>query len=189
MSTKHTLLALPLELRWNLYSHFYHENCIVEFPCPKPLYFKTGLSFSCPQLHQETLEYYYSRNTFSLPLWKKFVPSDWRFRPRHFNLVRVLHLEAYTFFHESSSDSAADSKHTEICRNRLKEYLGALCGVDEGVSAPILKTLILADSMPPSHSSLYWDRRTNVSSERLGLYVQVFKELNIGVGQVVVKLE
>lgn len=156
------------------------------FLSPKSQYTKTALFLSCQQFYQETLEYYYGRNTFSLPLWQKFGASNWRFFPRHFDLVKVLHLEAIRFFWISPSNSVRTSEHAKKCQRRLRNYLEALFWANQRVLAPKLKTLIFADRVPTDHSSWQWDRRTEASKQRLEGYVQIFEKLHIGVGQVVV---
>lgn len=161
----------------------------MEFLHPKSHYTKTALFFSCHQLYQETLEYYYGRNTFSLPLRKPFAMSGWRFLPRHFNLVKMLHLEANTFFWISSSNSAKAAEHEKHCKRRLKNYLSAILWANPGVVAPSLKTLIFADSVPPSHDQMHWHQSTERSQELLEGYIQVFEELNVRVGQVLFKID
>lgn len=188
MSDKPHLLMLPTEIRYHIYSFIYLEHRIVDFLRPKSYYPKTGLFLSCHQLHQETLEYYFGRNTFSLPLCRRFAMSDWRFMPRHFNLVKMLHLEANTFFWKSSSNSAKVAEHTENCQRRLRKYLKAIFWANQGILAPILKTLTFADRVPTNHDQFYWDRNTDTSKERLEAYVQVFEDLHVRVGQVVVKI-
>lgn len=184
------LLTLPMEIRCHIYSFIYLEKRIVGFLQPKSHYTKTALFLSCQQLHQETLEYYYGRNTFSLPLWQRFAVSDWRFLPRHFDLVKVLHLEAKAFFCKSSSGSGKISEHTKNCQRRLEKYLKAIFWANQGVVAPNLKTLIFVDSVPThSYDREYWDRVIETSKETLDGYVQVFEKLHIGVGEVVVKLQ
>lgn len=188
MSNKLHLLMLPIEIRYHIYSFIYLEHRIVNFLRPKSHYPKTALFLSCHQLHQETLEYYFGSNTFSLPLCQRFAMSDWRFMPRHFNLVKMLHLEANTFFWESSSNSEKVAEHTKNCQRRLRKYLTAIFWANQGTLAPNLKTLIFADRVPTNHDHLYWDRNTETSKERLDAYVRVFEELHVRVGQVVVKI-
>lgn len=183
------LLTLPLEIRSHIYSFIYLENRNVNFLHPKSHYIKTALSLSCQQLYQETLDYYYGKNTFSLPLRQSFAMSDWHFLPRHFDLIKVLRLEATAFFWNSSSGSLKTSEHTKFCQRRMEKYLKALFWVDQASLAPNLKTLIFADRMPTSHDSWGWDQGINTSKERLEGYVQVFERLQIGVGQVVVDIE
>lgn len=179
---------LPIEIRYHIYSFIYLEHRIVNFLRPKSHYPKTALFLSCHQLHQETLEYYFGSNTFSLPLRQRFAMSDWRFMPRHFNLVKMLHLEANTFFWESSSNSEKVVEHTKNCQRRLGKYLKAIFWANQGTLAPNLKTLIFADRVPTNHDQLYWDRNTETSKGRLDAYVRVFEELHVRVGQVVVQI-
>lgn len=183
------LLTLPVEVRWHIYSFMYIEDRIVNFLHPKSLFIKTALSLSCQQLYQETLNYYYGQNTFSLPLRQRFAMSDWHFLPRHFNLIKVLRLEANTFFWKSSRNSLKTSDHTKNCQRRMEKYLTALFWVDQGSLAPNLKTLIFAEKTPTEHDKWYWDQDIDTSRERLKGYVQVFERLKIGVGQVVVEIE
>ena len=187
MSDPMHLLTLPLEIRCHIYSFIYLENRIVGFLQPKSHYTKTALFLSCQQLYHETLEYYYGRNTFSLPLRQRFAMSDWRFLPRHFDLVKVLHLEANTFFWTFSSEP---SEHTKNCQRRLEKYLKAIFWANQGVVAPNLKTLIFVDSVPThGYDRGYWDRVIDASKEILDGYVRVFEKLHIGVGEVVVNIQ
>ena len=188
MSDKPHLLMLPMEIRYHIYSFIYLEHRIVDFLRPKSCYPKTALFLSCHQLHQETLEYYFGRNTFSLPLCRRFAMSDWHFMPRHFNLVKILHLQANTFFWESSSNSAKVAEHTKNCQRRLRKYLNAIFWANPGILAPNLKKLIFADRVPTNHDQFYWDRNTETTKGRLEGYVQLFENLHIGAGQVVVKI-
>ena len=189
MSDTNHLLTLPMEIRSHIYSFIYIENRIVNFLHPKSYYIKTALFLSCRQLYRETLKYYYSRNTFSLPLHQRFAVSDWRFLPRHFDLIKELRLEANTFFWKSSSDSVKTSEHTKNCQRRMEKYLKAIFWVNQGSLAPNLKTLIFADRVPTSNAKWYWDQDVDTSKKRLEGYVQVFERLQIGVGQVVVEIK
>lgn len=189
MSDKLHLLTLPLEVRCHIYSYIYLEGRIVEFLCPKSHYTKTALFLSCRRLHRETLEYYYAKNTFSIPLRKRFAVSEWRFLPRHFDLVKMLYLEAETFFWKFSGNNVKTAEHTKSCQRRLEKYLSAILWVNRGMSAPKLKTLIFADSVPTIGSSVLGKRSTETSKERLKGYLKVFEQLNIGVGQAVVKFD
>lgn len=108
--------------------------------------------------------------------------------PRHFDMVKVLHLKANTFFWKHSSNSAKTSEHTKNCQQRLKKYLSAIIWANQGMVAPTLKTLVFADWRPTDRDPWYWDRRTDTSKEGLELYLQVFEELHIVVGRVVIKI-
>ena len=189
MSHRVLLLTLPMEIRCHIYSFIYLEHRIVNFLLPKSHHLKTALSLSCHQLHHEILDYYYSKNTFSLPLQQRFAVSDWQFLPRHFDLVRMLHLEANTFFWKSSSDLAKTSEHTRNCQRRLEKYLEALFWANQGSLAPNLKTLIFADRVPTSHDQYLWDRTPDTSKERLEGYLRIFEKLHIRVRQAVVKIK
>ena len=178
MSDSIHLLTLPLEIRWHIYSFLYLEHRIVNFLLPKLCYTKTALYLSCQQLYQETLEYYYGRNTFSLHLRHPFVASDCRqlyqetlenyygkdtyplhlhhqlvasdcrYLPRHFDLVKVLRIESFTFFWRLSHD-VMSYLYTKKCQQRLEKCLEAILGANKGTCAPNLKTVILADYVPP----------------------------------------
>ena len=185
MSNKHHILTLPMELRCHIYSFIYLEDRIIDFLRPKIHYTKTNLFLTCYQLHQETLEYYYGKNTFSLPLQQKFAVSNWPFYPPHFNLVKMLHLKAKTFFWIFSRDSAKTSRHFNKCRRRLEDYLSGVLWTNEGMLAPNLSTLTFEDDMPVG---CLWDRSIETSKERLEAYIQVFKKLQIGVGKVVTEI-
>ena len=189
MPDKHHLLTLPMELRCHIYSFIYLEHRIVKFLRPKYHYTKTALFKTCRQINQETLEYYYGRNTFSLPLQQKFAVSDWRYLPRHFNLVKMLHLEAEKFFWKFSRNSAKTSQHVNKCQRRLENYLDAIFWVNQGMLAPNLKTLTFADSMRISYEPCYWERSIETSKERLERYFQVFEKLQIDVGRVVIEID
>ena len=192
MSDKHHLLTLPMEIRCLIYSFIYLETRTVNFISPKPHYTKTALFISCRQLYQETLEYYYSQNTFSLPLRQRFAVSDWQNLPRHFHLVKVLHLDAHTFFWPLSARSAKLSNHEHKCRQRLRKYLTGILWVDPEVLAPNLKTLIFADRVPKgADSGKRWSMEaSNERSEEIaGRCVRIFEELHIGVGRVVLNIE
>lgn len=156
----------------------------MNFLKPKSHYIKTALSLSCQQLYQETLEYYYGKNTFYLPVSDPFAISCWRFHPRHFNLIKVLRLEAKTFFWSPSSDSVMTSAHTKRCRQRIAKYLRAIFWVDQASLAPNLKTLIFAERMPNEDTICDWDQRIDLSKERVEGYIQVFERFQIGVGKV-----
>ena len=177
-------LFLFYQFRCHIYSFIYLKKRNVEFIRPKPHYTKTALFLSCHQLYQETLEYYYSRNTFSLTLHQRFTLSDWYYVPRHFKLVEVLHVEAGSFFWKSSSNSIKVSEHTK----KSQQHLRGIFWADRETFAPNLKTLIFAGSVPPS-DQWYRELRVDTSKERLDEYVRIFEELRIGIGQVVVKIK
>ena len=166
MSDTYHLLALPMEIR----SHT-----------------KTALFLSCRQLYRETLEYYYGRNTLSLPLHQRSAVSQWRFLPRHFDLIKLLHLEADTFFLTSSSDSVKSSEHAKNCQRRTEEYLQAPFWTNQASLARNLRTLIFADRAPTSHSKWYQGKET--FEKRLEGYIQVFERSQIGVGHVAVEIK
>ena len=187
MSDKLHLLTLPMEIRCHIYSFIYLEGHVVDFLRPKFHYTETALFLSCRQLSQETLEYYYARNVFSLPLWKPFAVSDWRFHPKHFNLVKVLHLKTRRFFWKSSGEGPRFVGHVENCQQRLRKYLNALFWANQGIEAPRLKTLIFADRAPGAPGPLPWGWSMENSKDRIDGYVRIFEELHIEVGQVVVK--
>ena len=156
----------------------------MDFLRPKNHYAKTNLFLTCRQLNQETLEYYYGKNTFSLPLQQEFAVSDWRFYPRHFNLVKMLHLKAQKFFWEFPRDSAKTSRNSKKCR-RLENYLNGILWTNQGMLAPNLKTLTFEDDMPVA---CLWNRSIETSKEKLEGYIQVFEKLQIGVGKVVTEI-
>ena len=183
------LLTLPTEIRWHIYSFIYLEPLIVDFLRPKSHYSKTALFLACRQLNQETLGFYYGGNTFSLPLSQRFAMSDWSYMPRNFELVKTLHLEANTFFWKSSSNKAKTSEHIKNCQRRLEKYLSAILWANRGTMAPSLKTLIFADRLPTIYDKEHWDHRTDTSKERLDKYIHIFGELEIAVGQVVIKIK
>ena len=185
MANKHHLLTLPMELRCHIYSFIYLENQIVDFLRPKLHFTKTNLYLTCRQLKQETLEYYYGRNTFSLPLQQKFAVSSWHSFPRHFDLVKMLHLEAKSFLWKFPRDNVKTTQHVAKCRQRLEGYLKALFWINQGTLPPNLKTLTFAESMP---TSCLWDQGIETSDERLEGYIQVFENLQIRVGQVVTEI-
>lgn len=114
--------------------------------------------------------------------------SEWRFLPRHFDLVRILYLEAETFFRKFSGNDVRTAEHARRCQRRLEKYLSAIFWVNREMLAPNLKTLIFADSVPAIGDSFLRDRSTETSEERLRGYVQVFEQFNIGVGEAVVKI-
>ena len=176
-----------MEIRCHIYSFLYLEHRIVNFIHPKLYYIKTALYLSCQQLYQETLEYYYGRNTFSLHIHHQFVASDCRSLPRHFDLVKVLRIESLTFFWRLVND-VTSSLYTENCRRRLEDNLEAILGANKGTWAPNLKTLILADEVPPQSTHWDWCSVVDNPKERLEEYMQVFDRLQIGVGQVVVDI-
>ncbi len=186
MSDKLHLLTLPLEIRCHIYSFIYLEDLAVKFLGPKSHYTETALFLSCRQFYHETLEYYYGKNTFSLPVCQRFAMSDWSFIPRHFNLVKVLLLEANTFFWKSPSDSAQSSQHTKKCQKRLRNYLEALFWVNQGMLAPKLKILVFADRMPINDVQWCWNRDTD---KLLDTYLQIFESMQIEVGQVEVEVK
>ena len=115
--------------------------------------------------------------------------SDWCYMPRHFELVKILHLEANTFFWKSSSNRAKTSEHIKNCQRRLEKYLSAILWANRGIMAPSLKNLIFADRLPTNHDQEYWDHSIDTSKERLEEYIQIFKRLKIVVGQVVIKIK
>ncbi len=158
----------------------------MKFLGPKSHYTETALFLSCRQFYHETLEYYYGKNTFSLPVCQRFAMSDWSFIPRHFNLVKVLLLEANTFFWKSPSDSAQSSQHTKKCQKRLRNYLEALFWVNQGMLAPKLKILVFADRMPINDVQWCWNRDTD---KLLDTYLQIFESMQIEVGQVEVEVK
>lgn len=186
MHETNNLLTLPVKIRSHIYSFIYLEDRIVNFLHPKSHYIKTALALSCQQLYQETLDYYYGKNTFSLLLRRPFAMSDWRFLPRHFDLIKVLRLEADTFFWKSSSGSVKTYNHTKTCERIMEKYLKAILWVDQGSLAPNLKTLIFVGRTPISHDKWYWDQGIK---ERLEGYIQVFERLQIGVGKVMVEIK
>ena len=149
----------------------------MNFIHPKLYYTQTALYLSCQQLYQETLEYYYGRNIFSLRLHHQFVASDCRFLPRHFDLVKVLRIELLTFFWRSVND-ATSSLYTNNPKRRLKKYLESILGANKETCASNLRTLILADEVSP------WFLGVDKSKERLEEYMQVSERLQIGVGHV-----
>ena len=183
------LLTLPTEIRWHIYSFIYLEHLVVDFLRPKSHYSKTALFLACRQLNQETLGFYYGRNTFSLPLSQRFAMSDWSYMPRNFELVKTLHLEANTFFWKSSSNRAKTSEHIKNCQRRLEKYLSAILWANRGSIVPGLKTLIFADRLPTIHDKEHWDHSTDTSKKRLDEYIQIFEELGIAVGQVVINIK
>ena len=183
------LLTLPTEIRLHIYSFIYLEHLVVNFLRLKIHYSKTALFLACRQLNQETLEFYYGKNTFSLPLSQRFAMSDWCYMPQNFELVKTLHLEANTFFWKSSRNRAKTSEHIKNCQRRLEKYLSAILWVNRGSIAPSLKTLIFADRLPTIHDPEHWDHRTDTSKERLDEYIQIFEERGIVVGQVVIKIK
>ena len=182
------LLTLPTEIRWHIYSFLYLEHLVVDFLRPKIHYSKTALFLTCRQLNQETLGFYYGRNTFSLPLSQRFAMSDWCYMPRSFELVKTLHLEANTFFWKSSRNRAKTSEHIRNCQRRLEKYLSAILWANRGSTAPSLKTLIFADRLPTNHDKEHWDHSTDTSKDRLDEYIKILEELGIAVGQVVIKI-
>ena len=181
MSDSIHLLTLPMEIRCHIYSFLYLEHRIVNFIHPKLYYTQTALYLSCQQLYQETLEYYYGRNTFSLCVQNQFLALDCRSLPQHFDLVKVLRIELLTFFWRSVND-VTSSLYTKNLKRRLKRYLEAILGANKGTCAPNLRTLILADEVSA------WCLGVDNSKERLEEYMQVFEILQIGVGQVVVDI-
>lgn len=186
MAKRHHLLTLPMELRCHIYFFIYLENRIVDFLRPKFHYTRTALYLTCRQLNQETLDYYYGKNTFSLPLQQKFAVSSWQSFPRHFDLVKMLHLEAKSFLWKLSRDSVKTTQHIRKCRQRLERYLKAIFWINQGALPPNLKTLTFADSMP---TSCLWDQSIETSHDRLEDYIQVFENLKIGVGRVVLEID
>ena len=173
-----------MELRCHIYSFIYLENRIVDFLCPKFHYTKTNLFLTCRQLNQETLEYYYGRNTFSLPLHQKFAISHWPSLPRHFSLVKMLHLKAIEFFWKFSR-SGETSQHINKCQRRLENYLNGILWSNQGMLAPNLRTLTFEDDKPVDY---LWDGSIETSKERLDGYIQVFRKLQIGIGEGVTEI-
>lgn len=184
MANKYHLLTLPMELRCHIYSFIYLEKRIVDFLRPKFRYTKTALYLTCRQLSQETLEYYYGRNTFSLPLQQEFIISSWEFFPPHFNLVKMLHLEAKSYLWKFPGDSVKLTQLINKSRQRLESYLKAMLWINQGTMPPNLKTLTFADRMP---KSCLRDQRETYK-ERLEGYIQVFESLQIGIGQVITEI-
>ena len=187
MSDSVHLLTLPMEIRCHIYSFLYIEHHGVNFVTPKLCYTKTALYLSCQQLYQETLEYYYGRNTFRLFLPIPHFPSR-VFFARHFDLVKVLRIDPPTFLWNSSPEGQ-DSWYAKEWQQEVERYLEAILEANKGASAPNLKTLIIADQVVPKRAHCYWGVGVDNLKEKLEEFVQMFEKFQIGVGQVVVDIK
>ena len=157
----------------------------MNFKYAKPRYTKTALHLSCQQLCQEVFEYYYSRNTFRLDLPNTFITSQRGVIQRHFDLVKVLRIDAPKFFWKSS-DRAKTSQYIEEGQWKLDKFLASMFESNP-ICAPNLQTLVFVDTAPV-RSSL-WDRSLDVGNfkERVNDYLQVLDRFQLGVGQVVIR--
>ena len=185
----HHLLTLPMEIRCHIYSFLYLEHRPVGFLDPKFYYTETALYLSCQQLYQETLEYYYSRNTFWLNADYHPTPSGYGFLgyiPRHFDLVKILRIESPHFFWKTYNDEHFTS-YTRESQQALEICLQ--CILEANTAAPNLNKLIMADRVPPKSAHWYWDFGPDYPEKKLEKYMQVFERLQIGAGHVVLDIK
>lgn len=61
-----TLLALPLEIRHNIYSHLLIDNDVIRYH--ETLIRTRSIFLTCRQIYHEAFDYFYAKNTFSLSL-------------------------------------------------------------------------------------------------------------------------
>ena len=101
MPGQSTILLLPAELRYHIYSYLYLSESPIDITSQSPHRFEIPLFYACRQLHHEVLHYYYSRNTFSVSIDRHMRMLNCRGRSpreplmlkRHFNMIQLLQLD------------------------------------------------------------------------------------------------
>lgn len=141
MASTPNLLAIPLEIRYQIYSHLLINTSVVDIRAilaVDPL--QNGLVRACRQTFSEMIEYYYANNTFLLSLAKSPKAAPGLFR--RLSDVQHLQVEIGDLVYSPTDRAFFLQVHTQ---RRCDWFLKTLRHVKKGREGRWLKSLVAVD--------------------------------------------
>lgn len=203
-----SLFTLPVEIRWQIYSHFYLEEVNVDFVLSHRRQTDRPLLYTCRQLYHEILRYFYSQNSFTIQLldWENTDDTRWGMAQsinsacldvNHFDMVERLQIEIDSscwmdsyFPHSAAARLQTYRKHVQDCVDELEKLFGLVQEVESSKGTLGLKKLEVTDRLPfcLTDTTPYYQYQKGSEDIPSEAYRPILQKLEDGVREVSVKV-